>query len=406
MPINIVSTICTLSTVLALSSPNPTAIDLLTSLQRKHCNFLPLCNSLMTNTVSSNATSALNFTASTTPTFDVGSSATLSDANQPNQCCFQCSCLETCGQYGNCCLDKSDHKAVKMTTRSLDRQSRYLNENKGTRLTCLTPELSPNLSGISKATSYNMVASCPENALGNRQIAKCQDDFWFGDFLTEVTPVYMKNQNTLYKNVHCLSCNNKNGKRATSLEPVILCPKQDIPKLLSFDTPTEIIDYLRQSFSPSCNVMFKFPGNIILSEDQFKSHACVQPDVNVCNITGLWINNDPDLAEACENYYLPVKATMPGNTRPTTFRNLACFECNYNTVDANLQCNAPLDNSEVELRLHVPQSISQYQSPTMTDVTSGSNPKKKSCNDGQFFDVHQVSGCFRILSRSGTSITK
>ena len=348
----------------------------------------------------------LNLIASTTPTYDVGSSATLSDANEPNQCCSQCSCLETCGQYGNCCLDKYDHKAEKMTTQSLDRESRYLNENKGTRLTCLTPQLSPNLSGISKATSYSMIATCPENALGNRQIAKCQGEFWFGDFLTEVTPVYMKNKNTLYKNVHCLSCNNKNAKRATSLEPVLLCPQNAIPKLLLFDTPTEIIDYLRQSFTPSCNVMFKFPRNIVLSEDQFKAHACVQPDVNACNVTGLWVSDDPELAKACEDYYLPVIATVPGSPMPKTFRNIACYECNYNTIDANLQCDASLDNGEVELRLHVPQSISRYQSPIITDITSGSNPKKESCDRGQFFDVHRVSGCFHILSRSETTITK
>ena len=235
-----------------------------------------------------------------------------------------------------------------------------------------------------------MVSTCPSNTLGNRRIAKCKGIQLFGDFLNDVAPVYMKTKDVLYKNVHCLSCNAGNVNGATSLEPVLLCPNHYIPKIMEFESPTQIIDDLRRTQTPLCNVMFKFPRGIELSHDQYKSHVCIHSDVSVCNVTGQWINYDPVLSEACGKYNLPVKVTVPGNAVPTIFRNLACYACNYNTINTDLTCGAPLDKDEVELRLHVTPSISTYKSPISTDSDSGTNKKKGPCESGQFFDAHKV----------------
>ena len=400
MPLKFVAVIYILSNVCCLSTVNETPLNLLKSLHRKHCSHVSLCNTDTTptprNTILPTVTDFLsqNITASAPPaivafqTTNVASTSTVStDVKLENQCCFHCSCSNTCKHYGNCCIDKFKQEEIDESSLSRERQSRDVSE--GTRFTCLTPQLTSNHVFISKAPSYYMVNTCHTKSLGNRQIVKCESEY-VRDFLLDFTPVYMKNKKILYKNAHCVSCNFENVNKAVSLEPVLLCPENAVPIIMGFETPTQIIDFLRQSKAPLCNLMFKFPRNIEMSDNDLKTHECISPDVSFCNVTGQWRNYDPALNEACEKYYLPIQASVPNSTVPTVFRNLACYMCNYYNNNTDIQCGVLEDRKEVELRLHVNPSISEYKTPINIEPSSGTDQTKKLCGDGQFFDAHKV----------------
>ncbi|XP_041363595.1 uncharacterized protein LOC121379164 isoform X2 [Gigantopelta aegis] len=216
---------------------------------------------------------------------------------QPIPWCLFCSCDEYCELFGDCCPDIHGHfRTGQPSDDSIKRHTCVQNSR--------DVKVMNNLYGIA------MLLSCP-GTIGSPDIedipgASVEDR-------RELAPVTSLVTNMSYYNQHIAKCNGENSF-------VLWDEEEDCSSGAGsgfhagsgFGSPDDVDENVCQyAFYLKRGTALRLCDPIIYSEA-----------VDTCNMSGLWIEFDPDLVTYCHSVYYPVGL---GNT---VYRNIFCFLCN------------------------------------------------------------------------------
>ena len=257
-------------------------------------------------------------------------------------CCRSCSCDEECGERMDCCFDFLDTSRIVQTHG----------------LVCTKPVTSQNDRYIK---SYYMVDKCLNN-----DTYKCREmksSLWGSMF-----PVQALSTGLIYYNENCALCNGVNDG-----------VKWDIYEtcLLNYERTHELS--LKGLVNKKCEIEFH-PRK----EASIAKYLCYEVQVDRCNATGEWQEDDAAIQHACEIVQAPVIEVPHSLTQARkAYANIFCKLCNGKQHIPTATCPTEMQESGMRgggsLRFSslidwaVLETAASHvdESSSMTDTTDG-----------------------------------
>ena len=284
-------------------------------------------------------------------------------------CQLQCSCDPfTCGSSLPCCPDMPDKNVTYRNT------------------SCLYPVIYTEPVDIFRHPKRHaefpirMIHGCNDEYIGSELHEKCLD-YRNTTVLDYMLPVISNTTELVYVNRFCAECSDE--LKFIQFESVFACRNsllnEEHWEYLALERTFEHEIYLIQE--GLCVYIFKLPDG-----RQIENHKCFQVDVNFCNESGDWDENDPYFETACGAYYLPY------DSGSLVYRNYHCAVCNR-AHDWSMPRSVCARNQMFVLRISFYALINMDQ----TDVTGfdlvTSENNKLLCGDGSVdvFDTYVVS---------------
>ncbi|KAL3832447.1 hypothetical protein ACJMK2_024089 [Sinanodonta woodiana] len=221
----------------------------------------------------------------------------LPETEQQISICAPCNCDIDCWSRGDCCVDLP---YLYLTSSCQSTQIIFNGSN----------------AHISSKFNFEMIASCPETNLYDEVNEQCDGFRNEGSFLDNdiQAPVTSVITHITYRNKYCASCRGDHD--------VI-----HWDRFANCDTPFDIniistMNEFKTAFSENnCFLLYEFPSSlqpILLRRCMYNYWGDL---ISTCNETGLWMDYDPSIEWACENF-------QPGVIFLEDFQNIFCYMCN------------------------------------------------------------------------------
>lgn len=279
---------------------------------------------------------------------------------QQTPCSDKCVCkLETCFEYGTCCMDILDLDTLK--------NGAYH------RFTCASAHLRSRVSNIQSTKVLWMIKQCGSRySVGDdteRDVAKdkCEHSHKYNDIDTAI-PVTDISSNITYHNRYCLECNNIPAINALVWDAFLQCGTIEEAEVLQTLQGMHVIQELKDT--ETCNIIYQRPRGTT-----FRLPYCYIATVVECNVTGQWKVYDPFISAACHAY----TAMYYG------YNNIFCYMCNVAAV--NNSVSITFRNNKVVFPLF---SVLLKYKPDGEKADTSTKNETSECSRSQIYDAIQV----------------